>query len=136
MSILTAQPEQALKSYLESINIGYTIYASGIPTTNVAKDFIVLTMNGAMKAKSEDAKVLHGTIMIGICVELLSANKTINYVKEKIILEKLDGLFPCSYTYESITYDFNLDLNNLVFNGRDLIANYSTKALNIQVFIY
>lgn len=135
MSVLTAQPERALKSYLESKSITGTIYDSGVPTTGVAGDFISLSMNGALRAKSEDAKTLVGTIMVGVCVPLLS-NKTINQVKEKLILEKLDGFFPCKYTFESITYDFSLDLKNLVYSGRDLIAGYSTKALNLQVFIY
>ena len=133
MISLNANPAGALKDVLTAKGVMTKIYINGeTPSSGLPTEFIEINQNGSMS--SLGSQLGTGTarcnLMVSIYVKLLSTD-TVNYIKENAILGIFQSLFETAFVRSG--FSFTIDKDRMVYSGKSIISQYSTKILNIKV---
>lgn len=136
MTQLSIDPCTPLKA-LVAQKTDAVIYANGSqPTSNLPTSFISIDLNGGIRTRSGKFENAVCTVAVSVYVKLLSTG-SVNSVKENIILSSFSEMFSdsvsCVVGDNKFTYE--LTKNPVVYSGKNIVADYSTRVINVNCFI-
>lgn len=131
---LNVNPSDALKALiLPEMDSGFVIYTNGsIPTSALPDEFIDIRTNGSLSSIASKRGVAEQVLAVSLYRKLLSTGAT-NAVRENILLGKFQSLFDNPLL--SSEFSFHLDKSGIIYQGKNIEEGYSTRVLNVRVFI-
>lgn len=133
MVTLSTDPQTPLMNLILAKGITDAVYVNNeTPSSGLPDVFIEITQNGSIKSQSTKRGVMNGMLTVSVYVKHLTTGAA-NNVKMKMTLDKFESIF--SGPAKSGIFSYDLDPNAIVYQGKSLASGYSTKVLNVQVFI-
>jgi hypothetical protein len=131
---LNVNPSDALKALiLPEMDSGFVIYTNGsIPTTALPDEFIDIRPNGSLSSIASKRGLAEQVLTVSLYRKLLSTGAS-NSVRENILLGKFQSLFDNPLLSQE--FSFHLDKSGIIYQGKNIEEGYSTRVLNVRVFI-
>lgn len=97
--------------------------AQDVPTSDWPDAYITVTLNGAVNRMTTSSDLFEANVIVGVYIRLLSTGAA-NAARQAAIMSQLD---------EALKIPGTVLNQNVLYEGKTLVANYSTKLVNLLV---